>query len=258
VADRLEDRWPHPVSRDAIVAAIEQAIAAAGVTGVTATAVALEGRADELIARRAQAAPADLIVMGTHGRSGVTRLLLGSVTEKLMRTAPCPVLTVPPASAADGAATVTLDRILSPIDYSPSSLAALRYAVDFGNRSGGSVTVLYVLEGMDPDDLLDVSPADPCHRDSVESRRRRQHLLDHARARLHAQLAGVPARGTPIEAVVTADRAYKAILRHAVESRADLIVMGAQGTGGLELMLHGSNAQQVVRGATCPVLTVRA
>ena len=54
------------------------------------------------------------------------------------------------------------------------------------------------------------------------------------------------------------DRAYKAILHRADEAKADLIVMGAQGTAGLELMLYGSNTQHVLRAATCPVLTVRA
>lgn len=61
-----------------------------------------------------------------------------------------------------------------------------------------------------------------------------------------------------IEEVVTVDRACKAILRQAEAATADLIVMGAQGTGGLELMLYGSNTQHVVRAAPCPVLTVRA
>jgi nucleotide-binding universal stress UspA family protein len=59
-----------------------------------------------------------------------------------------------------------------------------------------------------------------------------------------------------IEPVVAIDRAYKAVLRHAAASKADLVVMGAQGTAGLELMVYGSNTQHVVRAATCPVLTV--
>ncbi len=61
-----------------------------------------------------------------------------------------------------------------------------------------------------------------------------------------------------IEEIVALDRAYKAILNHAAASQADLVVMGAQGTSGVELMLYGSNTQHVVRAATCPVLTIRA
>jgi nucleotide-binding universal stress UspA family protein len=61
-----------------------------------------------------------------------------------------------------------------------------------------------------------------------------------------------------IKELVAVDRAYKAILRHADEAKADLIVMGAQGAGGVELMLYGSNTQHVLRGAACPVLTLRA
>jgi len=58
--------------------------------------------------------------------------------------------------------------------------------------------------------------------------------------------------------VIAVDRAYKAVLKHVAASKADLIVMGAQGAGGLELMLYGSNTQNVLRAAPCPVLTVHA
>jgi nucleotide-binding universal stress UspA family protein len=75
---------------------------------------------------------------------------------------------------------------------------------------------------------------------------------------LHAQLAAEPITWCEIEEVVAVGRAYTAILRHAAEANTNLIVMGTQGSSGLELMLQGSNAQHVVRGATCPVMTVRA
>jgi nucleotide-binding universal stress UspA family protein len=118
--------------------------------------------------------------------------------------------------------------------------------------------VLYALEYVDPEEPPEPSPFDPCREALLESRRRHQQRIDQARERLHAQVAQEPTTWCEIEEVVAIDRAYKAILRHAAEARADLIVMGAQGTGGLELMLYGSNTQHVVRAATCPVLTVRA
>lgn len=209
-----------------------------------------------MIVDRAKAS--DLVVMGTHGRSGFNRLLLGSVTEKVLRVVPCPVLTVPPAASRTPGPPATFKRILCPIDYSPSALCALQYALDLGRRAGGSVTVLYALEYLDPEPPAEPAPFDPCHQVIQESRRRREQRIAQARERLHAQLAHEPPAGCEIEEIIAIDRAYKSILRRAAETDTDLIVMGAQGTGGLELMLYGSNTQHVVRAAACPVLTVRA
>jgi nucleotide-binding universal stress UspA family protein len=239
-----------PVTHDAIVSAMQRALESVGANALNSTVLAQEGRTHEVIARRARAQPADLLVMGTHGRSGFNRLLLGSVTEKVLRSVSCPVLTVPSAAAAPTAAAVAFKRILCALDYSPSALKALRYALELGRQAGGRVTVLYALEYMDPEE--------PCEHVDFDIRRRRQYFIDHARERLHAQLAPESTTWCEIEEVVAIDRAYKAVLQHAAASNADLIVMGAQGTGGLELMLYGSNTQHVVRAATCPVLTVHA
>jgi nucleotide-binding universal stress UspA family protein len=103
-----------------------------------------------------------------------------------------------------------------------------------------------------------MDPEEPCEHVDFDIRKRRQHYIDHARNRLHAQLAQESTTWCEIKEVVAIDRAYKAVLRHAADSHADLIVMGAQGTGGVELMLYGSNTQHVVRAAPCPVLTVHA
>jgi nucleotide-binding universal stress UspA family protein len=247
--------WP---SRDRLVAEIERLIAAAGARDLKSRALAQEGRAHEIIACRARALPADLLVMGTHGRSGFNRLLLGSITEKVLRQVSCPVLTVPPAAPHTGEAPVTFKKIVCAMDYSPSALKALQYALDLGRQAGGCVTVLYALEYTDPDEVLEPSAFDPCHEALAASRRRRQQLIEHARKKLHAQLAQEVTTWCEIKEIVAVDRAYKAILGHADEAKADLIVMGAQGTAGLELMLYGSNTQHVLRAATCPVLTLRA
>jgi nucleotide-binding universal stress UspA family protein len=160
------------------------------------------------------------------------------------------VLTVPAAAPAMTAAAVAFRRIFCAIDHSPSALQGLRYALELGRQAGGRVTVLYALEYLDPEE--------PCEHVDFDIRSHRRHFIEHARARLHAQLAQEPTTWCEIEEVVAIDRAYKAILSQAAASNAELIVMGAQGTGGVELMLYGSNTQHVVRAATCPVLTVRA
>ncbi|MDA1185331.1 MAG: universal stress protein, partial [Acidobacteria bacterium] len=85
----------------------------------------------------------------------------------------------------------------------------------------------------------------------------RQHLIDNAHSRLRALIAEQPHQAGSIEDVVVAGRAYREVLTNADTRAADLIVMGAQGRGGIGLTLFGSTTQQVVRGATCPVLTVR-
>ncbi|RPI49975.1 MAG: universal stress protein [Acidobacteria bacterium] len=103
-----------------------------------------------------------------------------------------------------------------------------------------------------------MDPEEPCEHVDFDIRKHRQHFIDHARQRLHAQLAQEPTTWCEIEELVAIDRAYKAILQTAAASKADLIVMGAQGTGGVELMLYGSNTQNVLRAAPCPVLTVHA
>jgi nucleotide-binding universal stress UspA family protein len=208
------------------------------------------GRTYDVIVRHAEALGVDLIVMGTHGRNGFNRLLLGSVTEKVLRAAPCPVLTVPAAAPAMTASAVAFRRILCPVDFSASALKALQYSLTLAREANGTLTVLYALEYMDPEE--------PCEHVDFDIRQRRQHFLEHARTRLHALMAGVDATWCEIEEVVTIGRAYKMVLEYASSSRADLIVMGAQGTTGVELALYGSNTQHVVRAATCPVLTVHA
>jgi len=239
-----------PASREAIVAEVHRSVELAGATHVNLTVLAQEGRARDLIAQRAQAQPADVIVMGTHGRSGVDRLLLGSVTERVLRIVTCPVLTVPASAGALTAGTVAFKQIVCAVDHSPSALKALQYALELGRQANGRVTALYALEYMDPEE--------PCEHVDFDIRKRRQHFIDHARQRLHAQLAPEATTWCDIEEVVAIDRAYKAVLTQAAAVGADLIVMGAQGTGGVELMLYGSNTQHVVRAASCPVLTVRA
>jgi nucleotide-binding universal stress UspA family protein len=239
-----------PTAREDILSEMGRAIDAAGAAGQVSATLTQEGRAHQVIADYARTQASDLIVMGTHGRSGFNRLLLGSVTEKVLRIAPCPVLTVPPASAGPTIAGVVFKRVICAIDYSPSSLASLRYALELGRQAAGRVTVLYALEYLEPDQ--------PFTEVDVDSAKRRQLFTDHARERLHVELGLEPTTWCEIDEVVAVDRAYRAILQEARTSEADLIVMGAQGMSGLELMVYGSNTQHVLRAATCPVLTVHA
>lgn len=208
-----------------------------------------EGPAHTVIVELAESLGADLVAMGTHGRGGFSRLFLGSVAEKVVRSAPCPVLTVPPSARVEAPA-AAFRNIVCPVDFSPSSLGAYRYALDLARQANGRLTVLHALEYLDRE-----PPAPHVESDILQYR---QEILRHAEDRLHALIEDESRSWAEIEELVIIDRAYKAILQRAVDTGADLIVMGAQGRDNVQLMLYGSNTQHVVRAATCPVLTVRA
>jgi nucleotide-binding universal stress UspA family protein len=214
-----------------------------------ATPIAEAGDPQATIIDQAVSTQADLIVMGTHGRRGFKRLLLGSVTEAILREAPCPVLTVPPHTRASVSEAVTFKRILCPIDFSPSALQALGFGLDLARQADGRVTLLHVVEW-----LPEEEPRASAHFNVPEYRRL---LVEDAQERLRSLVAEESRTWVEIDDVVVFGRGYREILRAAETKPADLIVMGAQGRGGIGLALFGSTTQQIVRGSMCPVLTVR-
>ena len=247
---RLGDpvRIVRPVSREEVLDELRRAMDAAGATTLDSTLAAEAGDMVTTIVDQAVGIPADLLVMGTHGRSGFERLLLGSVTEQVLRKAPCPILTVPPHAPATAPAEVAFKQILCPMDFSPSALQALGVALDLARQANGAVTVLHVIEW-----LAEEEPRAHAHFNVPEYRR---HLIEDAHERMQALLAEEARPRCEIKDVVVIGRAYREILRIAAAKETDLIVMGVQGRGGVGLTLFGSTTQQVVRAATCPVLTV--
>jgi nucleotide-binding universal stress UspA family protein len=206
-----------------------------------------EGDAASEILDRAAAIPSDLIVMGTHGRSGFERLVLGSVTEKVIRKATCPVLTVP--RPMEDMAPSTFTRILCAIDFSDASLRALEYALSLKQDAGAHLTLVHVVE---------VSPA-PAVGDDREERALGAYVAAaaHARAeRLHRMIPENLNAHPCVETMVAIGSAHGEILRIAAERSSNVIVLGAHGFGVTHL-LFGSAAHHIVRQAHCPVLTVR-
>ncbi|WP_447980654.1 universal stress protein [Candidatus Nitrospira bockiana] len=192
----------------------------------------------------------DLIVMGTHGRTGLEHVLLGSTAERVVGTAPCPVLTVRgPTSPADARPDAPADiaRILLPVDFSDCSLDALEYGVQIAQRLGARVMVLHVLEPVayGLDFTLGHAAAQQALRARVEAELRR---LEEA----------IRSKGVPIEHRIKGGLPADSILESAQESDADLIVMGTHGRRGLSHVLKGSVAEAVLRRASCPVLTVKS
>ena len=135
------------VDRDQLLADTKAFAAAESAPGVPMEAVVREGSTAAEILDQAASMKADLLVIGTHGRSGFERLLLGSVTERLLRKASCPVMTVPRRLPdAVPAGPVLYKQILCPVDFSESSLQALRYAISMAQEADGHLTVLHVVE----------------------------------------------------------------------------------------------------------------
>jgi nucleotide-binding universal stress UspA family protein len=196
----------------------------------------------EAAARRA----ADFIVIGTHGLSGLDRFMLGSVAESVLRKASCPVLTVPPGVRA--AAKVPYKRILCPVDFSKSSLAALEYAVSLAKEADADLTMLHVFEWPPEDDILyQQFDATQYHQSLERDARTRLEALVTDEVRTWCQPTTATAFGKP----------YREILAAAERESADLIVIGIRGRGALDLTMFGSTTNKVVRRAACPVLTLR-
>lgn len=206
---------------------------------------------DEVLAQVA-ATHADLLVLGTHGRSGFQHLFLGSVTEKVIRQAPCPTLVVPPrAPDVSPDAPVQYKQILCAVDFSDSSLSALAYAVTLAEESDARLTLLHVIE-MPPElrenPLAPDFDVDRIHAAADAEARRRLHDLVPKAARTYCT----------VETAVVEGRAYRRVLRYAAEQKSDLIVMGVHGRGALDLLLFGSTTHHVIRAAVCPVLILRS
>jgi nucleotide-binding universal stress UspA family protein len=193
---------------------------------------------------------ADLVVIGTHGRGGFERLLLGSTTEKVIRKAPCPVLTVPPGTE-DAALHVpdALKRIVCATDFSPSSDRAVEYALSLAQEADARLTLVHVLDW--PFLEQGASPLDQ----SLAAAR--QHVLDNLSAQLRLAVPDEARTWCEPEEVIVSGRPHREIVRLASEKAAGLIVMGVHGRGALDRAFYGSTTSQVVRHAACPVLTVR-
>lgn len=205
----------------------------------------------EEILTQLAATHADLLVLGTHGRSGFQRLFLGSVTEKVIRKAMCPTLVVPPRApdvAAD--APVQFRRILCPVDFSESSLAALAHAIDMAEESDARLTLLHVV------DIPSAISGEPAAFEADLDRIRHAAAAD-ARQRLHGLVPEHARAFSTVDAAIVEGRAYLEILRQAAERQSDLIVMGVHGRGAIDLLVFGSTTHHVIRAATCPVLIVR-
>jgi nucleotide-binding universal stress UspA family protein len=214
-----------------------------------------EGSTAAEILAKAEAMSADFLVMGTHGHSGFERLVLGSVTERVLRKAACPVLTVPKgAPDAVPAPSVLFKRIICAVDFSDCSIHALHYAMSLAQEADAHLTVVHVIE-LPPD----------VSREGYDNvlpgpRNLREYIAlaeENGQARFKDAIPESVRAYCTVDTVLATGKPYREILRVAEERHADLLVIGIHGRGVIERLLFGSTAQHLVRQATCPVLTLR-
>jgi nucleotide-binding universal stress UspA family protein len=208
-----------------------------------------EGDSWREIVSAAEEMGADFVVLGTHGRTGLERFFLGSVTERLIPRLSCPVLTVGHEEGRSWETPGLVSRILCATDFSATSTEALNFSLALARETQAAVTLLNVIEN-------DPEPGEPAYYTVPEMAPLREAHERGAREQLQQAVAAAGSE-TKVATRAVVGRAYKQILKVAAEERADLIVLGAQGHGPLEHLLFGSNALHVIRRASCPVLTVR-
>ena len=245
---------PADAEFDALFARTAARFSTASRAGIELDVFVDRGAPADRILARAASLPADVIVMGTHGSRGFERLMLGSVAERVLRQAGCPVLTVPPRVHATSR--LPFRRILCAIDFSESSVAALEYAASLTVAADAATTLLHVLEwpwNEPPAPKFEDLPA-PQGAALAEYRRYRETM---ASAELQALVGVAPGTSAPPTTLLRHGKPYVQILDVAAEEGADLIIIGVHGRSSADLMLFGSTANQVVRRAACPVLTVR-
>jgi nucleotide-binding universal stress UspA family protein len=239
----------HEGVRTRVERELDEFVAPAREAGIAVETVLREGAVPATILDLARSLPADMLVMGTHGESGLERLVLGSVTETVLRKAPCPVLTTSREDRAfSGPA--PFKRILCATDFSPAAEHALGYALSLAEEAQGALILVHVMPGPAVAATASGVPIDLGRVTSGLERDAREALRQAvpSEARVWCDAEEHVAFGRPADEIV----------RLAHEREAQAIVMGVHGRNALNLMLFGSTTHHVIRHAPCPVLTIPA
>jgi nucleotide-binding universal stress UspA family protein len=222
--------------------------------GIRVDVVVDRGAAAREVLTHAADLAVDVIVMGTHGVAGFEHMVLGSVAEKVLRKATCPVLTVPPHAQFNPE--MPFKTLVCAIDFSEWSIAALDEACAIAEESRGSVTAVHVIEWPWANGAaVEADALPPAQATALAEFRRYQETM--ARSRFETTVRDTCRDRCRIDARIVHGKSYSEILCAAERQRADLIVMGVHGRNPLDVFFFGSTTHQVVRRAPCPVLTLR-
>ena len=240
----------HPDMVERQYQALHDFIEEAGGTSRNVRLHIASGRVVSGILEHATRDASDLIVMGTSGRSGLARAVLGSVTEGVVRQAGIPVLTIPPTAEVREFELMPFDPILCASDFSSACRRALDLSIVMGQEADARLILLHALQLP----RVDQGPLPAPTSARIEVAEVRKDAL--ARLR-HALPSDAVFRCRP-EAIVVEGRPADAILETAYREDVRLIVMGVQARGALDRLLFGSTTRRVMQAAACPVLSVRA
>jgi nucleotide-binding universal stress UspA family protein len=209
--------------------------------GLRAEVVVHKGFVPDSILSFADDQQADLIVMGTHGRRGLDRLVMGSVTESVLRKAHCPVLAVRkpahdfvnPKQSADP---VHLEKILLCTDFSKCAKAAATYALSLAQEYNSEITLLHVLEDF--------------------PKQGSQTLMRESQRKLEELIPEDARNWCSVKQAVRIGKPYEEIIQVALEQQADVAVLGVRGRSAADLAIFGSTTHRVLQLGPCPVLAV--
>lgn len=193
----------------------------------------------------------DLVVMGTHGRRGLKHFLLGSVAERVVQHAPCPVLTVRQSEHKEGVPDKTeldVKRVILPIDFSEPSKLAARYAVVLSKLMGARLDVVHVIDSTVHPSFYAIGVESLIQEDPK--------LVSRAEKAVHSFMEEAKA-AIEYNVVIAEGKPASEIARLSEEKEDPLIIIASHGMGYLERVMLGSTAEKVVRMAKCPVLTVK-
>ena len=205
------------------------------------------GRAYQGICKSAQARKADLIVIGTHGFTGLKHLFLGSTAERVVRHAPCSVLTICTPHVRNVKSVVKPQNILVPTDFSKSADTALKSAVALAKQYQAQLHLLYVV---------------PVHYavgeyDQIDYRLLEAEEMGIGQKKLATLSKALRAKKISVKTEIRRGRPATEIIQVSEEIGSDLIAISTHGLTGWQHALLGSTAEEVVRHASCPVLVTR-
>jgi nucleotide-binding universal stress UspA family protein len=209
--------------------------------GIQPKLVVRQGNASDCTLWFAQEESMGVIVMGTHGRRGFDRLVLGSTTGRVIRKATCPVLVV--SNPSQSTLTIgpdgkhRLSRVLYCTDFSHSSEGARGYAISLAAEFSSELTLLHVAE----------NASDLAEADAIIARRTQE---------LDKLISETEGKNLNVKTVVRFGKAYEEIVRHAQEGHSSLIIMTARGGDAADRAVFGSTTYRVIQLGPCPVLAI--
>lgn len=210
--------------------------------GIEIESYVSEGEPPEVIARTAQEKNADLIAMGTHGRRGIKRFIMGSVTSGVIGSSPCDVLVVKrPCTKCTG----EYSSILLPFDGSEFSRKALSHAYALSKDDGAEITALYVIPRYE--EMIGFMKTDSI----------RKSLYREAERIIELAKLSVSGNGVTLATVIEEGHAADKIVEAANRMKNNLIVMGSYGWRGVNKAILGSTTERVIMNASCPILVVK-